>query len=111
MKSKIPERFSKILIRKTQKEGAYGYHFFGQPGSGSGPGPSVAAARCAAAISGLGPDPGPDPAATCATARWPLPVYFIFIGKENGHETDLEMSPRPLGTMVFEDIYIRTMGK
>ena len=29
----------------------------------------------------------------------------------NGHETDLEMSPRPLGTTVFEEIYIRTMGK
>ena len=27
------------------------------------------------------------------------------------HETDLEMSPRPLGTTVFEEIYIRTMGK
>ena len=30
---------------------------------------------------------------------------------KNGHETDLEMSPRPLGTTVFEEIYIRTMGK
>ena len=49
---------------------------------GSGPGPSVAAARCAAAISGPGPDPGPDPAATCATARWPLPVYLIFRSQE-----------------------------
>ena len=27
------------------------------------------------------------------------------------HETDIEMRPRPLGTTVFEDIYIRTMGK
>ena len=31
--------------------------------------------------------------------------------EKNGHETDLEMSPRPLGTTVFEEIYIRTMGK
>ena len=31
--------------------------------------------------------------------------------KKKGHETDLEMSPRPLGTTVFEEIYIRTMGK
>ena len=27
------------------------------------------------------------------------------------HETDLEMSPRPLGTTVFDEIYVRTMGK
>ena len=33
------------------------------------------------------------------------------INKKNGHETDLEMSPRPLGTTVFEEINIRTMGK
>ena len=26
---------------------------------------------------------------------------------ENGHETDLEMSPRFLGTTIFEEIYIR----
>ena len=45
---------------------------------GSGPGPEMAAAQSAAATDGRGPDPGPDPAATCATARWPLPVYFIF---------------------------------
>ena len=38
----------------------------------------MAAAQRAAATDGPGPDPGPDPAATCATARWPLPVYFIF---------------------------------
>ena len=24
---------------------------------------------------------------------------------KNGHETDLEMSPRPLGTTIFEEIY------
>ena len=30
---------------------------------------------------------------------------------KNGHKTDLEMSPRPLGTTVCEEIYIRTMGK
>ena len=24
--------------------------------------------------------------------------------KQNGHETDLEMSPRPLGTTIFEEI-------
>ena len=29
----------------------------------------------------------------------------------NCHETGLEMSHRPLGTTVFEEIYIRTMGK
>ena len=28
------------------------------------------------------------------------------IGKK-GHETDLEMSPQPLGTTIFEEIYIR----
>ena len=33
------------------------------------------------------------------------------IYQNNGHKTDLEMSPRPLGTTVFEEIYIRTMGK
>ena len=38
----------------------------------------MAAAQRAAATDGPDPDPGPDPAATCATARWPLPVYFIF---------------------------------
>ena len=42
-------------------------------GPGSGPGPEIAAAQHAAATDG----PGPDPAETCATARWPLPVYFI----------------------------------
>ena len=26
---------------------------------------------------------------------------------KHGHETDLEMSPRPLGTTIFDDIYIR----
>ena len=31
--------------------------------------------------------------------------------KKYGHETDLEMSPGPLGTKVFEEMYIRTMGK
>ena len=30
---------------------------------------------------------------------------------KNWHETDLELSPRPLGTTDFEEIYIRTMGK
>ena len=30
-----------------------------------------------------------------------------FHESKNGHETDLEMSPRPLGTTVFEEIYIR----
>ena len=29
----------------------------------------------------------------------------------NGHETDLEMSPGPLGTTIFENKYIRIMGK
>ena len=29
----------------------------------------------------------------------------------NGHKTDLEMSPGPLGTTIFEEIYIRIMGK
>ena len=37
--------------------------------------------------------------------------FQIHVGLKNGHETDLEMSPRPLGTTVFEEIYIRTMGK
>ena len=27
------------------------------------------------------------------------------------HKTDLEMSPRPLGTTIFEEIYTRVMGK
>ena len=27
------------------------------------------------------------------------------------HETDLDMSPGPLGTTFFEEIYIRTLGK
>ena len=30
---------------------------------------------------------------------------------KHGHETDLEMSPGPLGTTIFEEIYIRIMGK
>ena len=38
-------------------------------------------------------------------------MFFLITQKENGHETDLEMSPRPLGTMGFEEIYIRTLGK
>ena len=38
-------------------------------------------------------------------------VNEVNVAEKNGHETDLEMSPRPLGTTVFEEIYIRTMGK
>ena len=30
---------------------------------------------------------------------------------KNGHEMALEMSRGPLGTTVFEEIYIPTMGK
>ena len=37
-------------------------------------------------------------------------VVALYIAEKNGHETDLEMSPRLLGTTVFEEIYIRTMG-
>ena len=37
--------------------------------------------------------------------------FGAHVPKKIGHETDLEMSPRPLGTTVFEEIYIRTMGK
>ena len=36
---------------------------------------------------------------------------YRYSEQKNGHETDLEMSPRPLGTTVFEEIYIWTMGK
>ena len=32
---------------------------------------------------------------------------FIIIIDKNGHEMDLEMSPGPLGTTIFEEIYIR----
>ena len=39
-----------------------------------------------------------------------LQVQACFL-KRNRHETDLEMSPGPLGTTVFEEIHIRTMGK
>ena len=38
-------------------------------------------------------------------------LHKKYTKNKNGHETDLEMSPRPLGTTVFEEIYIRTMGK
>ena len=38
-------------------------------------------------------------------------MFYMIFNRKNGHETDLEMSPRPLGTTVFEEIYIRTMGK
>ena len=34
-------------------------------------------------------------------------VMMMFMESKNGHETDLEMSPRPLGTTIFEEIYIR----
>ena len=42
-----------------------------------------------------------------------MPSTWFLLGDrlKNGHETDLQMSPRPLGTTVFEAIYIRTMGK
>ena len=38
-------------------------------------------------------------------------VIHINEPKKNGHETDLEMSPGPLGTTIFEKNYIRIMGK
>ena len=38
-------------------------------------------------------------------------IYEVNVAEKNGHETDLEMSSRPLGTSVFEATYIRTMGK
>ena len=42
---------------------------------------------------------------------WYLQRMMILMKNKNGHETDLEMSPRPLGATVFEEIYVRTMGK
>ena len=38
-------------------------------------------------------------------------VVVVAVVEKNGHETDLEMSPGPLGTTVVEEINIRTMGK
>ena len=38
-------------------------------------------------------------------------LYYYIIIKQNGHETDLEMSPGPLDTTIFEKKCIRTMGK
>ena len=38
-------------------------------------------------------------------------IKIIYMQNQNCHETDLEMSPRPLGTTVLGEIYIRTMGK
>ena len=34
----------------------------------------------------------------------------VNVAGKNGHETDLEMSPGPLGTTTFEKHYIRIMG-
>ena len=39
-----------------------------------------------------------------------IPARLIRNTEKNGHEVDLEMSPRRHGTTVFEEIYIRTMG-
>ena len=41
----------------------------------------------------------------------PEPYIFSYFIKQNGHETDLEMSPGPLDTTIFEKKRIRTSCK
>ena len=61
----------------------------------------MAAAQRAAATDGPGPDPGPDPAATCATARWPRPVYFIYTIRKSEENREITKTKTSKESHIF----------